>query len=431
MSDLKQTLGVARGTALMLNIVLGAGLLTLPGLAFREIGADALWIWLLCALAAAPLLLVFALVGRVFPADAGGVPALARRRFGHGAYTASTFLFFGAVALGLPGVALTGGYYAASVVDASPYLLAGALLALATAVNFLSASLAGRVNGAIASLLIGVLIAVVVLGAYAVSGVATSTAVVAPSLQHPGSTYAAVFMMVFFAFTGWEVAAHLSEEFRNPKRDIPLAMGLSFAIAVSFYLALAAIVARSGLVAGLEAPFAALFSREYGALFGGSMAAVAVLLIVANLSAAIWAVSRMVFSAAREGLLPGALAVTRDGVPQRAVAVVLGALLFAIGLAGSGALPLNALLEYAGQNFLILYGVAAAALLCAKSGAGSRAVAALALCVVLAILFFREPVAMLYPASLGFLALIASRLSSSSDARGSASPRRGGSAKSE
>jgi len=417
MSELKQTLGVARGTALMLNIVLGAGLLTLPGLAFREIGADALWIWLLCALAAAPLLLVFALVGRVFPADAGGVPALARRQFGHGAYTASTFLFLGAVALGLPAIALTGGYYASSFFNASPYLLAGVLLVLATAVNFLSASLAGRVNGAIASLLIGVLIAVVVLGAYAVSGETMNADFVAPSFQYPGSTYAAVFLMVFFAFTGWEVAAHLSEEFRNPKRDIPLAMGFSFVIAVSFYLALAAIVARSGLVADLEAPFAALFSQKYGALAGGSMAAVAVLIIFANLSAAIWAVSRMVFSAAREGLLPGALAATRDGVPQRAVAVVLGALLFAITLAGSGILPLNALLEYAGQNFLIIYGVAAAVLLFAKSGAGSRAVACLALCVVLAILFFREPVAMIYPAVLVLLALAASRLNSRSGLR--------------
>jgi amino acid efflux transporter len=410
MSVLKQTLGVMRGTALMLNIVLGAGLLTLPGLAYREIGPDALWIWLACALAAAPLLLVFALVGRVFPADAGGVPALARRQFGHGAYTASTFLFLGAVALGLPGIALTGGYYAASFLDASAYLLVAGLLVLATAVNFLSARLAGRVNGAIASLLIGVLIAVVVLGAYAVSGATMSTAFVAPSMQHPGSTYAAVFMMVFFAFTGWEVAAHLSEEFKNPKRDIPLAMLLSFVIAVSFYLALAAIVSGSGLVDGLEAPFAALFSQEYGAFAGGSMAAIAVLLIFANLSAAIWAVSRMVFSAAREGLLPGALAATRDGVPQRAVAAVLGALLLAITLAGSGVLPLNALLEYAGQNFLIIYGVAAAVLLCAKSGAGSRAVASLALCVVLAILFFREPVAMIYPAALVLLALIASRM---------------------
>jgi amino acid efflux transporter len=329
---------------------------------------------------------------------------------GIGAYTASTFLFLGAVALGLPGIALTGGYYAASFLDASPYLLAAGLLVLATAVNFLSARLAGRVNGAIASLLIGVLIAVVALGAYAVSGEATSTAFVAPSMQHPGSTYAAVFMMVFFAFTGWQVAAHLSEEFKNPKRDIPLAMGLSFVIAVSFYLALAVIVSGSGLVAGLEAPFAALFSQEYGALAGGSMAAIAVLLIFANLSAAIWAVSRMVFSAAREGLLPGALAATRDGVPQRAVAAVLGALLLAITLAGSGVLPLNALLEYAGQNFLIIYGVAAAVLLYAKSGVGSRAVASLALCVVLAILFFREPVAMIYPAALVLLALLASRM---------------------
>jgi amino acid transporter len=56
---LQKSLGVYRGTALMLNIVIGAGLLTLPGLAVKVAGGNALWAWGLCALAALPLLAVF------------------------------------------------------------------------------------------------------------------------------------------------------------------------------------------------------------------------------------------------------------------------------------------------------------------------------------------------------------------------------------
>ncbi len=36
------------------------------------------------------------------------------------------------------------------------------------------------------------------------------------------------FMMLFFAFTGWEVAAGISEEFKRPEIDFPRAMFCSF-----------------------------------------------------------------------------------------------------------------------------------------------------------------------------------------------------------
>jgi amino acid efflux transporter len=404
MAGLKKTLGVYRGTALMVNIVLGAGLLTVPGLAYRDVGSDAVYIWLLCAIVAVPLIIVFAMTGRACP-DAGGIPALFGRQYGTSAYRAATFLFFGAVALGLPGVALTGGYYAARLIDVSPYALGAALVVLATAVNFLSASVAGRVNEAIASLLVIVLVAVVVSGALAVTGT-PNPALSAPGFELPTQSYTAVFMMVFFAFTGWEVAAHLSEEFRNPRRDIPLAMAGSFVIAVAFYLSLAVIVGKSSLTGHYEAPFVAILEGGYGPLAAKAMAVIAVVMIFANLSAAIWAVSRMVFSAAREGVLPAALRRTRQGTPLRAVAAVLSVLLSAITLAAAGILPLNALLEFAGQNFLILYGCAALALLRMSIHATGRAIAGLAIYVVAGLLFLRDPLAMIYPILLVLAALL-------------------------
>ncbi|KAA0972116.1 amino acid permease [Aureimonas fodinaquatilis] len=399
MSDLRKTLGVTRGTALMLNIVMGAGLLTLPGLALRQAGEQAIWIWLGCALAAAPLLAVFAMIGRRFP-DAGGIPAFAGNQFGRTGYTAGTFLFLGAVTLGLPAVAITGGYYAATIINLSPYVLGAGLVMLATLVNFLSAELAGRVNSVIASALIFVLVVIVVLGGYAVAGGVPSPTLQSTPLNIDTETCAAVFMMIFFAFTGWEVAAHLSEEFRNPQRDLPLAMALSFLIALCFYLALAQIVAMSGLSASYEAPFVAILSASYGSWAGVAMAVTATVMIFANLSAAIWAVSRMVFSCARQGLLPSTLAITSAGTPARAVMAVLVAMLAAIGLASQGILPLDTLLEYAGQNFLVLYGIGAVALFVASDQKRIKAVSGIAILVVLTILAMRDAWAMLYPVAL-------------------------------
>ena len=45
MSELKPTLTVLRGTGLMLNIVVGAGLLALPGLTVAMARDQALWAW--------------------------------------------------------------------------------------------------------------------------------------------------------------------------------------------------------------------------------------------------------------------------------------------------------------------------------------------------------------------------------------------------
>ena len=114
MADLSRSIGLARGTFMMLNIVLGAGLLTLPGLAAQSAGMAAPWIWVTCAMVAVPLLAVFAILGRDYPSS-GGIPAWVRTSFGDWAYIPSILLFLGAVSVGLPSIAMTGGHYASAI----------------------------------------------------------------------------------------------------------------------------------------------------------------------------------------------------------------------------------------------------------------------------------------------------------------------------
>lgn len=105
MNHLPRTLGPFRGAALMLNIVIGVGLLTLPGLALEIAGESAIWAWVLCATASVPLLAVFVIMGKRHP-DAGGVAHFAQMAFGRLAYVTASFLFLGAVIFGLPSIAL-------------------------------------------------------------------------------------------------------------------------------------------------------------------------------------------------------------------------------------------------------------------------------------------------------------------------------------
>lgn len=406
MNDLAKTLSVGRGTALMLNIVLGAGLLSLPGLAVEAVGSSALFVWGACALSAIPLLAVFYLLGRRY-SDAGGLASIARVAFGNFGYVLVTFLLLGAVVFGLPAIAITGGHYAAQTFGGSAHLYAIALLILAVLANVISAEVAGRVNAIIASTVVIALVVIAALGLAVVKPGADILPVSGDSFPSL-SRFGAAFMMVFFAFTGWEVSANLGGEFKRPERDFPLALTLSFVIAVVLYFGLAIVVAGAGPLDSFAAPFSAIFTTHFGKAGGLSIGLLSVLLVFANLSGAVWAVSRMVYSAAREGLFPSQLGQLRKGVPYRAVWTVVAVLLLVTILSGVGGVPLGNLLVAAGQNFLLIYGIAAAALVKLALGVKGRLLGVLSLGLVLGLFIARGAEGALYPLALLCCAVIVS-----------------------
>lgn len=371
MTELAKTLTVWRGTAVMLNIVLGAGLLSLPGVSVGVTGDWALVVWAACALAAMPLLLVFGLIGRRLPAS-DGLSAVAKAAFGRFGYIVATLLFLGAVVLGLPAIALTGGHYLAIWLGGSAYFYAAMLLLAGLSLNMLSPRIAGAINAAIASVLVLVFIAVAI-AALSITRPSLETLAVMPVTPFDPSLFAAGFVMVFFAFTGWEVGSTLSGEFRNPRRDYPLAVGLSFLVAVILYAMLVGAVFGAELDGHYEAAFAYLFDTAFGVAGAGIVAAVATVMITANLGGAVWAVSRMVYASASGGLLPRALGrLSAGGTPVRAVIVTVAMLLLVLLASFAGFIDLATMLGLAGQNFLLLYGVAAAALIKSTTAARER-----------------------------------------------------------
>lgn len=417
-SELTKSLSLTRGTAVLLNVVIGAGLLALPGLAIQEIGNAAFYAWLLCALAAAPLLAVFVIMGRNYP-DAGGVASFARSAFGLAGYRIASVLFLGAVVLGLPAIALTGGHYAASVAGGSAHLWAIGLLGFGALSHFVSSESAAKANTFIASLVLVVIASFLVIG---IAGVATSppSGVGLPPTVPALSVLLIPFMMLFFAFTGWEVGAGVTEEFRKPRRDFPIAMVFSFVVATGFYLAIAFVAQQTDLQGAYEAPFVAIVAPVLGAWGSAAVSATAVLLVFANLAGAIWGVSRLVFSLARENIIPRIFDRTHEGSPRFAVVIVASALVLVVVLDSAFGFGLPRLLGLAGQNFLILYGVTAAALFAVSPRVAHRVLAAgvIALCTVLLLM---QTVALLYPLCLAALAHGAHILNSR---RGSPAPLR-------
>jgi amino acid efflux transporter len=320
---------------------------------------------------------------------------VAGKVFGDLGYVICTFLFFGAVLIGLPAIAITGGYYAAKMVPLSPYIISCVILACGVVINLLSPKISGRINGGIASSLVFVLFVLIILGGMAAPNLLTPLN--PPTNVFSLGGFSATFFMIFFAFTGWEIATNLSEEFHNPKKTIPLSMLFSFIIALVFYLALAWIIHVSGINGDYITAFSKILGDGYGNFAGSAISFCAVVMIFANLSSATWGVSRMVLSAARERLLPPYIASIKNGTPYNSVLLVTIFLMVVIAICANTSLHVENLLEYAGQNFILIYLIASLSLIFSSKRGVDILIGFVSVVVICSILYSRPVYSLFYP----------------------------------
>lgn len=384
--ELQKSVGLFGAVALALGIVVGAGMLTLPGLVYQETGGWATFAWLIDAVIVLPLLFVFVSLGRRFP-TAGGVAGFVGQAFPR-LHAGCAYLLIGTFGLGIPAIALTGAGYAAAALGVGTGRwevagLAAVFLGLALVAALSGARLAGFVQNALVVLLIG--------------GLAAMTLSTAPhwetiDMQVGDPSLLGVWQgaaLAFFAYTGWEMLSFIAEEMKNPRRDFALACGISLVLVTALYvgasLAVQAIVPLDHPLLG-TAPFLAVVQGVFPGEAGlGIVAAIAGLIILANLNGAVWAASRLVYDVGRHRQAPACLGLGRvngDGTPTAAVlaiGVVLAAVLAGFGL---GLWDLGPMLRLAGQNFFLLYALSIVVFLKLSASAAGRgfAVATLALC---------------------------------------------------
>ena len=356
---LHKALTVPRGIGVATGMVIGSGLLVLPGLAYVQVGSSAVYAWLSAAVVVLPLLIIFAQIGSRYP-TAGGVQGFAQAAFGAWGSTFAAVILIGACAFGGAVMAISGGNYVAALFGASG---AGGWVALGylVVIGLLQAAGSRLAGGIQSAVTIGLLL---LLGLVAF----------APAMVDPGSLQGDVAApsawmsalpavgLVFFAYTGWELVASTAEEYRNPKRDFPLVIGITFAIVVALYigisLAVQLVVAPDNPLLA-EAPVVAVLQEVLGDASGRVAAALGAAIIFATLMGGTWATSRIVFATARDRLLPDALARVdaRSGVPRPAVllsVVMFGVVVLAHSL---DLISLTLVVELSTVNFVIGYAV--------------------------------------------------------------------------
>ncbi|MCG6657541.1 amino acid permease [Halomonas campisalis] len=395
MTELQKTLSVWRGTALFINIVLGAGLLVLPGLTVQKIGDLSFVSWLVCALLATPFFIIFIILGSRYPGP-GGIATFVQQAYGKLAYIIASFMLLGAVVLGLPAIALTGGYYASSTFGGSSHLYALTILAGVLVLNLQSVELAGKLNQWLSWVLVAFLVVLALFSFSLVYGEPTHSQISLPSNMAELEMIWLVIPMIFFAFTGWEVGASITGEFKEPKKDLPIAMWMSFLLAVSLYLVMAYVAQRADLNGNYTSPFTAIINNHVGSYGSLLVGLVSITLIYANLCAATWGVSRMVYSLSKERIAPTYLHALTKGQPYYSLITIIAVFFIIVILDWVGLLGIERLLTLAGQNFIILYGFSAMALVKLAQRWTERVIAILGLAVCAAIVILQGG-GVLYP----------------------------------
>lgn len=409
-------MGLVAATAMSVTIVVGAGLLTLPGLSYAQAGRLGHLPWLLMSVLMLPLLAVFAFFARRHP-SAGGVVGYIRLSLGPQLGAASEAIVIGTFSLGLPAIALIGATYLQQTL---PGLPVGATAIGMVTIGLLFGMFGLRVSGAIQT----AIATLIVLG---LLGLCAGYWLHAPSDNGPDVFPLAgngvlpmdallgvlsALPLVLFAYTGWEITAFLAEDMRDPARNLPRSIWASFVIVTLLYVFVAWTVASAATAddGWRLAPIARLAESWLGVAGLRLTGIIATLLILANVTGAFLSTSRALFSAGRDGLLPQALAqVDGRGLPVRAMLTGWVLYVVVILVTQTSGLGVETLLQLAGQNFFVLYLLAAVGYTRLQQRTGPRLLGLVAILLVLAMMTLFSLPGILYCGALALLGLWGAR----------------------
>lgn len=290
---------------LMINGMVGAGIFGVPAEAQRLAGGFSPWVFVLCALAIAPVMLCFAqLAGRF--SGTGGPALYVGHAFGPFAGFQAGWAFYvarlTAFAANLNLLVTSTGYLvpaAGGTVVRNVLLLT--LTAAMTWVNVVGARAAMRSLGALTVAKLVPLVAMAGAGLWALD----ADVFLAASEPPPPGELASAILLVIYAYVGFESGLVPAGEAKQPRRDMPRALLWALVTATALY-ALIQLGAQSLLpdLAQSERPLV-----DAGERWFGPVGAVVVLLgIVAsvggNLVGSQFSTSRISYRLALDGQLP-------------------------------------------------------------------------------------------------------------------------------
>jgi basic amino acid/polyamine antiporter, APA family len=360
MAELEKTITLRRGLGLAICMLIGTGILALPGLAL-DAGSihEAILGWFLIAVVAVPLIAICSRLGVKFPSTAG-LAGYAEEAVGPWGGYAVSYLVGGSFFFGLPAVALIGSEYMRQLFqlsEAGAALFAVLLVTLMLLSNLAGMRIVSMINYAalaVLFLLIGLLIA------FNLDFLGSGFEIAREALNGTGhidlnNTWK-VTALLFWAFLGWENLSFSLGEIKDPERNVPRLYWLSFALVTSIYLVLA-LISTGASASGVPLQGAAGLSGLVLFTPGGVLLIwLMIIVIAANACSWNFTASRLLYAGGRTGIFPQVFGKLSTGnIPVSSLVglyilsifLILGSYLFKI--------PVSTMMLLVNQNFVFLY----------------------------------------------------------------------------
>ncbi|MEA3641382.1 MAG: amino acid permease [Lamprobacter sp.] len=319
---LARRIGLTSATILVVANMVGTGIFTTSGLVLAELGGPAalLLCWLLGGLFALTGALCYAELGAMLP-RAGGEYAYLRESFGplpafisgwislivgFSAPIAAAAIAFATYLLGSDRASWTilqvGGQ---NLISLSPITaLACTSVVLLSLAHYHSLQMGQGMQNLLTSFKVGLILAFVIGGFWLGEGsISHVTADATTGLG--GGQLAVALIFISFAYSGWNAAAYVGGEIRQPERNLPLALIIGTLLVILLYLLLNLVylyalpaAAMAGILDVGSAAASALFGDKIGRLFGIAIAVG----LLSVMSAMIMAGPRVYYAMARDGL---------------------------------------------------------------------------------------------------------------------------------
>jgi len=334
--------------------MVGTGVFTTTGLMLSGLGSPlaVLALWALAGLLALGGAAVYAELGAMMP-RAGGEYVYLSRAFhpAVGFLSGWLALVVGFAAPVAAGALAFGGYLheLSRAVPARPAALI--LIVAATLLHARDVRRAGTVQAALTALVVGIIVVFLIGAAAGGAGRLEWGRLLEGGARATGGLRAgglgAALAYVSYSYFGWNAAAYVAGEIRDPGRTLPRALVGGTLLVTALYLALNVVFLAAAPAAALagRVEVAAVAARAlFGERGGAVLAALVAVALAASVSALIMTGPRVVQAMAEDGVFFRALARTnRRGAPAAAVLLQGGlALVFALTTA------FEPLLVYAG-----------------------------------------------------------------------------------
>jgi APA family basic amino acid/polyamine antiporter len=329
----QRPLGAVHAAALVVASMVGTGIFTTTGVLLTSLSSAAVVLaaWAISGVLALCGAAVYAELGAMMP-RVGGEYVYVSRAFGPVAGFMSGWV---ALIVGFAAPTAGGAIGFASYVNAvAPALpqkaVAVALIIAVTALHMTDVRLGGRVQAGLAGLVVAVIVVFVAAAMTTgrLSGANLAMGVPAAQAAHTGAiatagAFAIALVQVSYAYSGWNGAAYVAGEVRDPVRALPRALVLGTGLVTVLYLALN-VVYLCAVPPGALAGQINVGHIAAGALFGARGADVVSSLIALTnagfVSAMLMSGPRVAVAMGEDGAFFRALGRTNArGAPMRAV----------------------------------------------------------------------------------------------------------------